>query len=363
MKLIAHRGNINGPRPDFENSPEYILNTVRRGFDVEIDVWCKNDKWYLGHDEPQYPINFSFLKNKKFWCHAKNLKALEIMLKNNIHCFWHENDDFTLTSQGFVWTYPGKELLDYSVSVMPEKASYSWNKLSKSAGICSDYLLAYQEKLKVKTAEKIKVVLFDLDGVLVDACDWHYQALNEALQNTAGFKISNEEHAETFNGLPTKKKLQILTSQGRISEHQHDKIWKEKQSLTISIIEKYATINSSKKLMYEELKKREIIVGCVTNSIRKTADLMLEATGQLEHLSFVITNENVSQPKPDPEGYKLAMKILSVDPSEVLIVEDSDKGIAAATASGAHVLRTLNASKVNLSLVISKINSINQGSI
>ena len=99
MKLIAHRGNIHGPRPDKENNPEYLLNAVDKGYDCEVDVWVLDDDIWLGHDNPNYMVSKEFISNEAFWNHAKNLKALSFMLDNNIHCFWHEQDERTLTSK------------------------------------------------------------------------------------------------------------------------------------------------------------------------------------------------------------------------------------------------------------------------
>src|SRR5882757_9187479 len=98
MFYIAHRGNTHGIDNSQENNPNYIKLALDKGFDVEIDVWYENNKWFLGHDVPQYEIKYSYLHNNKFWCHAKNLAALELMLNDEqIHCFWHENDHLTLT--------------------------------------------------------------------------------------------------------------------------------------------------------------------------------------------------------------------------------------------------------------------------
>jgi hypothetical protein len=140
MKIISHRGNLNGPDNNKENSKEAIIDAMNHGFDVEIDVWNKNNNWYLGHDEPTYKIDQKFLENKKLWCHAKNLNALNLMLKNKkIHCFWHQNDDYTITSKGYIWTYPKKNVTDRSVIVLISKN----NKLPKSFGICTDFPLLY----------------------------------------------------------------------------------------------------------------------------------------------------------------------------------------------------------------------------
>lgn len=145
MILISHRGNIDGPNKEKENSPEYILAACNAGYDVEIDVWFENNEFYLGHDEPTYKTNLQFLKNPKFWCHAKNLSALDEMIKHqDIHCFWHQTDDVILTSNKFFWVYPGKEILSYkSIAVVPEKISFDWD-ISKAYGVCSDYLSRYK---------------------------------------------------------------------------------------------------------------------------------------------------------------------------------------------------------------------------
>tara|TARA_B110000196_G_C21124676_1_gene655168 strand:+ start:218 stop:658 length:441 start_codon:yes stop_codon:yes gene_type:complete len=144
MILISHRGNLNGREPEKENNPAYISNAINKGFEVEIDVWLKDNIWYLGHDSPTYEIAFDWLRNKKVWCHAKNIEALNILLKNDIHCFWHQEDDVTLTSCGFMWTYPEKTLTDTSIAVVLEKYS---GIPKKCVGICSDYIITYNNNI------------------------------------------------------------------------------------------------------------------------------------------------------------------------------------------------------------------------
>ena len=142
MRLISHRGNIAGKQPGLENMPEYIKDTLEKGYEVEIDVWWKNG-FLLGHDEPMYHTDLEFLKNKKLWCHAKNIEALYEMQKNGIHCFWHQEDDVTLTSQGYLWTYPGKKLTPLSIWVKPPNDI----EITKDIiGICSDDLRNYSQK-------------------------------------------------------------------------------------------------------------------------------------------------------------------------------------------------------------------------
>ena len=141
MILISHRGNITGPNPERENSIEYITEALDKGYSVEIDIWLVDGNIYLGHDEPEYETTLDFLKNERLWCHCKNIDALWFLLKNVIHCFFHQEDDVTLTSKGYMWVYPGKKLVRDSVCVMPE-LGYVGN-LKTCYGICSDYIGDY----------------------------------------------------------------------------------------------------------------------------------------------------------------------------------------------------------------------------
>ena len=141
MILISHRGNLNGPKPKMENSPKYIEIAIKKNFHVEIDVWIKKNNFYLGHDEPVYEVNKEYLENKKFWCHAKNIEAMEALKNINATYFWHQNDDVVLTSNGYFWTYPGKKLLSNSICVLPEQSN---QKNFSCAGICSDFIENYK---------------------------------------------------------------------------------------------------------------------------------------------------------------------------------------------------------------------------
>lgn len=149
MIYISHRGNIEGPDSSLENHPDYIKTAIKGGFQVETDVWFINGKYILGHDEPQYEVPRSFLSNAKLWCHAKNMETiLDLTSRGNlIHSFYHDSDDCTLTSKGWVWTYPGKLIFgNKSIAVVPERVP-GWN-ISLGAGICSDYISQYQKNIK-----------------------------------------------------------------------------------------------------------------------------------------------------------------------------------------------------------------------
>tara|TARA_R100001015_G_scaffold19003_2_gene14066 strand:- start:1148 stop:1603 length:456 start_codon:yes stop_codon:yes gene_type:complete len=139
FKIISHRGNITGSKPSRENNPDYILEAHRLGYEVEIDVWKLSDDWYLGHDEPEYLIEEDFLLKEDLWCHAKNLEALEGLLKLGVVCFWHENDKYTLTSNGVIWTFPGYPLCKKSICVMPRRYAEQFVDLSNCMGVCTDY--------------------------------------------------------------------------------------------------------------------------------------------------------------------------------------------------------------------------------
>jgi hypothetical protein len=142
MKLISHRGNINYKIAEKENNPSYISNALNLNYDVEIDVWLINRKWYLGHDFPQHEIEYQFLVNDKLWLHAKNGDAFyQLMQDQNCNVFWHTNEDWILTSKKYIWTFPNKHLYPNSICVLPE-LGYNGN-LNNCYGICSDQISKY----------------------------------------------------------------------------------------------------------------------------------------------------------------------------------------------------------------------------
>lgn len=159
MKFICHRGCRNGPSPR-ENSPDLIQECIRDGYDVEIDVWLIDEEFYLGHDSPVYKVDLSFFISNQasLWCHCKNLEAfLKLSAIDSLNCFWHQNDDYTLTSLKYVWVFPGKRTQGSTgreVIVMPEwdNLPIDWSK--NYAGVCSDYT----EKLRQEAASKSPVL-------------------------------------------------------------------------------------------------------------------------------------------------------------------------------------------------------------
>ena len=138
MILIAHRGNMNGPN-EYENGQKYCEEAIAQGFNIELDVWY-TDTWWTGHDRPQYRVDSDFLLKKEVWCHAKNIEALKKLLELGAHCFFHQNDNVTLTSQQYIWTYPTQPLTEKSICVLPELQT---TDVDGCAGICSDYIVRY----------------------------------------------------------------------------------------------------------------------------------------------------------------------------------------------------------------------------
>ena len=145
MKLIAHKGNVNGPNPSTENTPQQIEWCIENGYDVEIDVRynVEKDKFYLGHDESKYEINWWWLAGKleHLWIHCKDLTTLHEFTSNTsgYNYFWHQGDDYTLTSKGHIWAYPGKAYTKNTVVVVPENDVLE-DVTGECYGICSAYV-------------------------------------------------------------------------------------------------------------------------------------------------------------------------------------------------------------------------------
>ena len=149
LVLIAHRGNTEGRNIAKENSPLYIDDAISKGFDVEIDLRLVNEQLFLGHDLPQYKIEFNWLNQRKayLWIHCKNFEAINFLSKidNQLNFFFHESDDVVLTSKGYLWTAPGGRVSSKSIAVMPELIDINWLENIKNTslhplGYCSDFV-------------------------------------------------------------------------------------------------------------------------------------------------------------------------------------------------------------------------------
>ena len=151
MKFIAHRGNIYGPNKDLENKVDYIDNAINQGYDVEIDLRVNNEALFLGHDYPQYQIDLNWITKRKnsLWIHCKDLESIcylrKIDTQNNLNYFGHNNDDYVLTSQNFLFCKPVKKLNNHCILVMPEFYNYEvFNE--KRYGILTGYPKKYLDK-------------------------------------------------------------------------------------------------------------------------------------------------------------------------------------------------------------------------
>lgn len=143
--LIAHRGNIAGSQPEYENTIPYLFNALNRGFHCEFDLWFANDKWWLGHDAPTNETSLDPLRDQRFWIHAKTLETVEELyrLNFNFKFFYHTIEDAVFVhGTNNLWTYPGRQLLRSSIAVKPEIVIDPWDT-SQCAGICSDYIGKY----------------------------------------------------------------------------------------------------------------------------------------------------------------------------------------------------------------------------
>lgn len=182
----------------------------------------------------------------------------------------------------------------------------------------------------------VAAILFDLDGVLVDATEWHYAALNRALA-LFGFAVTRYEHLAGYNGLPTRTKLEMLSVEKGFPRYLHRLVNQLKQQYTQDEILRNCWPSFDKEYMLSRLKREGYRLAVCTNSIRASAELMLDRAGIAKYFEFVVCNEDIDKPKPDPAIYQLGMKKLGLPPERVMIVEDAPHGVEAALRSGAHV--------------------------
>jgi len=204
----------------------------------------------------------------------------------------------------------------------------------------------------------VKAVIFDMDGVLIEAKDWHYESLNKAL-SFFGQEISRYDHLITFDGLPTKKKLAMLSDIGDLPYDLHNLINDLKQRFTMEIIYSKCKPLFFHQYALSKLKENNFKLVVCSNSIRNTIQVMMERSDLLGFLEFFLSNQDVVNGKPDPEIYNKAIQKLGLLPNECLILEDNENGINAALASGAHLLKINSVQDVNYLNIMNKINEIN----
>lgn len=204
---------------------------------------------------------------------------------------------------------------------------------------------------------KIKAVIFDMDGVLIEAKEWHYEALNKAL-GLFGYEISRYDHLITYDGLPTREKLKMLTLERGLSEKLHSFINELKQQYTMDLV--YANLKPTfcHEFALSRLKAGGYRLVVASNSIRNTVKVMMERSALIDYLDFFLSNQDVSKAKPDPEIYLTAIDKLKLQPEECLILEDNPNGIRAAKGSGAHVMEIDSVQDVNYENIMERIEMI-----
>ena len=212
----------------------------------------------------------------------------------------------------------------------------------------------------MEKSNTIKAVLFDMDGVLVDAKEWHFNALNQAL-GLFGYRIDRYDHLVTYDGLPTKKKLKMLTLDASLPETLHDFLNDLKQSYTTEQILKYGRPQFHVQYALSRLKLQGYKLAVCSNSIRATVAMIMDRLELADYLDLQLSNQDVKNPKPDPEIYLLAMKKLGVAPHECVILEDNQHGLEAARASGGHVMEVRNSSHVRFENIAAFIAQLSKG--
>lgn len=205
----------------------------------------------------------------------------------------------------------------------------------------------------------IEAVVFDMDGVLIEAKEWHYHALNRALE-LFGYTISRAEHLSTFDGLPTRKKLEMLSLEKNLPRGLHAFLNELKQQYTVEQV----YMNCKPVFVHEytlsKLKAAGYKVGLASNSIKSTVELMMDKSNLAGYLDVMLSNQDVSKPKPDPDMYLQAASKLGVEPEACLVLEDNINGIRAAEAAGCNVLVVQNVLEVTLDRIEDAIQRVEE---
>lgn len=207
---------------------------------------------------------------------------------------------------------------------------------------------------------KIKAVIFDMDGVLIEAKDWHYEALNRALK-LFGYEINRFEHLTSYDGLPTSMKLKKLTLEKGLPVQLHSFINEMKQQYTVSMIQNLCRPRFNHEYALSKLKSEGYKLAVGSNSIRMTIEIMMNYAKLTDYFDFMLSNQDVKNPKPDPEIYLTAISKMNLKPENCLIIEDNENGIKAATASGAHLLVVKTVDDVNYDNIKNRILEIEEG--
>lgn len=197
----------------------------------------------------------------------------------------------------------------------------------------------------------IHAVVFDLDGVLFDACDLHYRALNRALETAGHAPITTEDHEGRFDGLPTRVKMKMLGIEGEEAE----RVWKLKQEATASMLGECVRIDTGTVALLQGLRDRGYRLACASNSIRRSVDIMVRGIGAAPFMEFTLSNEDVANPKPHPDIYLETCRRLLLEPRQVLVVEDNPNGQRACLEAGCRLCIVRDPSEVTIERVLGSI--------
>jgi HAD superfamily hydrolase (TIGR01509 family) len=200
----------------------------------------------------------------------------------------------------------------------------------------------------------IKAIIFDMDGVLIDAKEWHYEALNKAL-GLFGFSINRHDHLTTYDGLSTKKKLEMLSTEVGFPRELHEFVNEMKQQYTMETIYSLCKPVFNHEYALSRLKSEGFRIAVASNATKQSVDLMMHKSNLERYIEFSLSNEDVTNCKPDPEIYQLAIRKMKLLPEECLAVEDNVNGIKAAEAAGLHIMTVRDVNDVNYHNIISEI--------
>lgn len=211
-------------------------------------------------------------------------------------------------------------------------------------------------------ASPIQAIIFDMDGVLIDAKDWHYEALNKALA-LFGYTITRFDHLVTYDGLPTKRKLEMLSLERGLPAGLHGFINELKQIYTMELVYTRCKPVFHHEYTLSRLRATGYRLVVASNSVRASVDLMMEKSRLGRYCEFTLSNQDVSKGKPDPEIYTAAIRKLGLQPEQCLVVEDNVNGIRAAQAAGAHVMVVRSVQDVTYEAIVGEVRRIDRAGL
>jgi HAD superfamily hydrolase (TIGR01509 family) len=349
--LISRRGNLEGANPEKENTPAYVQHALNLSFDVQVDVWSgKDGGWYLGNDGPKHKVDLTFLQSKGLWLRCGDVQTFQLVTSLiTVKAFVGQPDSksMLLTTSGHCWTgTAGQELVETSILAYGVAPDEVYELEEKVFGLCQDDVLVLRNSCiarenAVRPSKQVKLVVFDLDGVLVESRDLHYEALNQALREVAGeeYVIQRNEHLTIYDGLSTNQKLELLMVAKNLRSSLHPAVWQRKQDLTVEYIIKLVKPTEHVTEALRLLKEAGYPVAVCSNCIRNSVEALLNAIGVMKYIDVFLSNEDVVKSKPAPDLYQKISKSFCVLPEEVLVVEDSFKGFEACLRARCNLLK------------------------